>query len=116
MNTAAATTTATRILLVDDDAELASMLSEYLTVEGFETVCAHSGEHGIEQAARQTFDAIVLDVMLPGMNGIDVLRRLRERSPVPVITCRNPAHHANWSRACARSCAARVAAINPAAC
>jgi len=85
MNTAAATATATRILLVDDDAELASMLSEYLTVEGFETVCAHSGEHGIEQAARQTFDAIVLDVMLPGMNGIEVLRRLRERSPVPVL-------------------------------
>jgi DNA-binding response OmpR family regulator len=82
---AAVTTTAARILLVDDDTELASMLSEYLTVEGFETVCAHSGENGIEQAARQTFDVIVLDVMLPGVNGIEVLRRLRERSPVPVL-------------------------------
>ncbi|HTT11370.1 MAG TPA: response regulator transcription factor [Burkholderiaceae bacterium] len=84
MNTVAAAAAA-RILLVDDDVELASMLSEYLTVEGFETVCAHSGEQGIEQAARQPFDAIVLDVMLPGVNGIEVLRRLRERSPVPVL-------------------------------
>ena len=84
MNTAPATAAA-RILLVDDDVELASMLSEYLTVEGFETVCAHSGENGIEQAARHPFDAIVLDVMLPGVNGIEVLRRLRERSPVPVL-------------------------------
>ena len=44
-----------------------------------------SGEQGVEQAARQPFDAIVLDVMLPGVNGIEVLRRLRERSPVPVL-------------------------------
>ena len=85
MNTATAAPAAARILLVDDDAELASMLSEYLTVEGFETVCAYTGELGIEQAARQSFDAIVLDVMLPGVNGIEVLRRLRERSPVPVL-------------------------------
>jgi DNA-binding response OmpR family regulator len=85
MNPAPATNPSARILLVDDDVELAAMLSEYLTVEGFETVCAHTGENGIEQAARQTFDAIVLDVMLPGVNGIEVLRRLRERSPVPVL-------------------------------
>jgi DNA-binding response OmpR family regulator len=85
MNTAATAAPAARILLVDDDVELASMLSEYLTVEGFETVCAHSGEHGIEHAARQNFDVIVLDVMLPGVNGIEVLRRLRERSSVPVL-------------------------------
>jgi DNA-binding response OmpR family regulator len=84
MTTASAAAPA-RILLVDDDAELASMLSEYLSVEGFETICAYSGETGIEQAARHAFDAIVLDVMLPGMNGIDVLRKLRERSPVPVL-------------------------------
>lgn len=85
MTTVPAAAAAARILLVDDDTELASMLSEYLTVEGFETVCASSGEQGIEQAARQAFDAIVLDVMLPGVNGIEVLRRLRERSPVPVL-------------------------------
>jgi DNA-binding response OmpR family regulator len=85
MTTVPAAAAAARILLVDDDTELASMLSEYLTVEGFETVCASSGEQGIEQAARQAFDAIVLDVMLPGINGIEVLRRLRERSPVPVL-------------------------------
>jgi len=85
MNPAPVSTPAARILLVDDDVELAAMLSEYLTIEGFETVCAHSGENGIEQAAHQAFDAIVLDVMLPGINGIEVLRRLRERSPVPVL-------------------------------
>jgi len=85
MNSATAANPAARILLVDDDVELASMLSEYLTVEGFDTVCAHSGESGIEQAGRHPFDAIVLDVMLPGVNGIEVLRRLRERSPVPVL-------------------------------
>ncbi len=85
MSTASAAVTTPRILLVDDDVELASMLSEYLNVEGFETVCVHTGEEGVEQAARQLFDAVVLDVMLPGLNGIEVLRRLRERSPVPVL-------------------------------
>src|SRR5512143_1403076 len=85
MSTVSAAVAAPRILLVDDDVELASMLSEYLNVEGFETVCVHTGEEGVEQASRQVFDAVVLDVMLPGVNGIEVLRRLRERSPVPVL-------------------------------
>lgn len=85
MSTVSATAAPPRILLVDDDVELASMLSEYLNVEGFETVCVHSGEDGVEQASRQPFDVVVLDVMLPGVNGIEVLRRLRERSPVPVL-------------------------------
>jgi len=74
-----------RLLLVDDDVDLTAMLSEYLATEGFETDAVHDGEAALERVARGGVDAVVLDVMLPRLSGFEVLRRLRERSHVPVL-------------------------------
>lgn len=74
-----------RILIIDDDVDLVTLLVDYLTLEGFQTTPAHSGPEGLEQAARGNFDLIVLDVMMPGMNGVEVLKRLREKSEIPVL-------------------------------
>ena len=74
-----------QILLVDDDVELCSLLTEFLKREGFTVTCEHEGHHGLERAAQGGVDLVVLDVMLPGMDGFEILRRLRQRSKVPVI-------------------------------
>lgn len=74
-----------QILLIDDDAELAAMLTEYLGGEGFTTTIALNGEAGVEAALSGRYDAVILDIMLPRLGGIDVLRRVREKSRVPVI-------------------------------
>ena len=74
-----------RILLIDDDAELTAMLSEYLRTEGFDCTVALNGEAGVEAALSGGFDAVLLDVMLPRLGGIEVLRRLRAESAVPVL-------------------------------
>lgn len=74
-----------RILVVDDDAELCALLEEYLGPEGFETQTVRDGEAGLEAALNGNQDLVILDVMLPGMNGFDILRTLREASAVPVI-------------------------------
>lgn len=75
----------TRILLVDDDAELGSMLAEYLEGEGFDVSQAYTGKEGLARALQGEYAAILLDIMMPGMGGIDVLRELRAKSRVPVI-------------------------------
>ena len=74
-----------KILLVDDDAELSAMLGEYLAAEGFETDSVFNGESGVDAALSGAYDAVVLDVMLPRLSGIDALRRIREKSRVPII-------------------------------
>ena len=74
-----------RILLIDDDIELAGMLSEYLTQEGFDLVAIHDGESGRQEAVKGQYDLVVLDVMLPGMKGIEVLHRIRLESQIPVL-------------------------------
>lgn len=75
----------TKILVIDDDTELCELLSEYLTPEGFEVEAVHEGEAGAEQALSGEADLVVLDVMLPGMNGFDVLRKIREKSQIPIL-------------------------------
>lgn len=75
----------TRLLLIDDDVELVALLREYLEGEGFAIVAAHDGEAGVRAAAELAPDLVVLDVMLPKLGGFDVLRRLRERSALPVV-------------------------------
>lgn len=70
---------------MDDDHELCELLSEYLMSEGHTTESLHEGPGAAEEAVSGRFDAIVLDVMLPGLGGLDVLRRIRERSDVPVL-------------------------------
>lgn len=74
-----------RILIIDDDEELCELVSEYLSVEGFETEETHDGENGLKKALANNFDLITLDVMLPKMNGFDVLRELRKTSTTPVL-------------------------------
>lgn len=73
------------ILLVDDDIELAALLGEYLSAEGFSPTAVHSGEAGVAAALSGTYAAVVLDIMLPGIGGIEALRRIRQHSTVPVI-------------------------------
>src|SRR5687767_14711594 len=74
-----------KVLIIDDDEELCELVSEYLTVEGFETACVHDGESGLDRALNDEFDLAILDVMLPKMNGFEVLRNLREKSRLPVL-------------------------------
>jgi len=74
-----------RILIIDDDEELCELVSEYLTVEGFQVEAINDGESGLEKALRNENDLVVLDVMLPKKNGFDVLRDLRLESKVPVL-------------------------------
>jgi len=66
-----------RILLIDDDVELCGLLAELLKREGFEVQMEHDGATGLERARSGQFDLIVLDVMLPHLDGFDVLRQLR---------------------------------------
>jgi two-component system response regulator CpxR len=74
-----------RILIIDDDEELCELVSEYLTVEGFEVEVVNDGESGLEKALREEQDLVILDVMLPKKNGFDVLRELRQTSKIPVL-------------------------------
>ena len=74
-----------QILIVDDDTELIELLRDYLAEEGFDTAAAGDGESGARAAIDSAPDLVVLDVMLPRLNGFDALRRIREASSVPVI-------------------------------
>jgi len=74
-----------KILIIDDDEELCELVSEYLGVEGFSVESVNDGEAGLLQALSGEYDMAILDVMLPKMNGFDVLRSLRESSKLPVI-------------------------------
>lgn len=73
------------ILLVEDDAELSALMAEFLSSHNISLSVAHDGAEGLARALDGSFDLVILDVMLPGMNGFDVLRQLRRRSAVPVI-------------------------------
>lgn len=73
------------ILLIDDDVELCSMLTEYLGRYGFRVTAVHRGDTGLKQAQEKSFALVLLDVMLPGLDGFEVLRRLRATSSVSVL-------------------------------
>jgi DNA-binding response OmpR family regulator len=73
------------ILIIDDDIELCEMLSEYLHMESFVVESVHDGLEGIARALAQTYDAIVLDVMLPSADGFTVLRQIRAKSQIPIL-------------------------------
>ncbi len=74
-----------RILLIDDDRRLAEMVSEYLGEAGFRVVVADDGRTGLERLTREPYDALILDLMLPDMEGLEVCRRLREKLDIPVL-------------------------------
>ena len=74
-----------KILIVDDDADIREMISVYFEKEGYEVVSATNGEQGLAVAKQETFSVILLDVMMPVMNGYQMLEKLRTFSDVPVI-------------------------------
>ena len=74
-----------KVLIIDDDEELCELVSEYLTVEGFETDVVHDGASGLNAARSGQYDLAILDVMLPKMNGFEVLKNLRTDSTLPVL-------------------------------
>jgi two-component system response regulator CpxR len=74
-----------RILVIDDDVELCTLVQEYLQAEGFVVECVHDGEAGLQRATGGSYLLTVLDVMLPGINGFEVLRRIRATSKLPVL-------------------------------
>jgi two-component system, OmpR family, phosphate regulon response regulator OmpR len=73
------------VLLIEDDARLAAMVSEYLGAAGYRVTAAPNGASGLERLAKESYDALVLDLSLPDMDGLEVCRRLRGRSEVPVL-------------------------------
>ena len=80
-----------QILVIDDDVELCSLVTEYLGAESFRVESVHDGEGGLERVLTTSPTLVVLDVMLPGLNGFDVLRRIRDASskvPVLLLTAR----------------------------
>ena len=74
-----------RILLIDDDVELCELMVRFLSSEGFDVESAHDGITGLEMIQSGDYDLAVLDIMMPGKNGMDVLRELRQNSNIPVI-------------------------------
>jgi two-component system OmpR family response regulator len=75
----------TKVLLVDDDTNLSSMLAEYLGQDGFAVQCIDDGALAVQEALNGQYSIVVLDVMMPSMNGVEVLRRIRARSKIPVL-------------------------------
>ncbi|WP_396588755.1 response regulator [Bermanella sp. R86510] len=80
------------LLLVDDDRELNQLLKEYLSSQGFEVTSAYSGLQAVEYCLHQSFSLIVLDIMMPELNGIEVLKQLRQQSnfiPIVMLTAKD---------------------------
>jgi DNA-binding response OmpR family regulator len=76
---------AARILIVDDDTKLCRLIQDYLEPMGYVVAMAHTGTAGLEVAVAEQFGAVILDVMLPGIDGFEFLRQLRTKSNVPVV-------------------------------
>ena len=74
-----------KLLVIDDDRKLCRLIKDYLEPMGYEVVTAHSGPEGLDKALNETWQAIILDVMLPGMDGFEVLKGIRRQTNVPVL-------------------------------
>jgi DNA-binding response OmpR family regulator len=88
ISTATSTTTDTvssRVLIIDDDEDFCHLVQEYLAAFGYTVAMAHTGPAGLEQAINGSWLAILLDVMLPGMDGFEVLKRIRHHTEVPIL-------------------------------
>src|SRR6266700_7842763 len=75
----------TRVLVIDDDRKLCRLIRDYLEPMGYEVSAAHSGTDGVERAPGEAWDAVILDVMLPGLDGFEALKQIRRTSDVPVL-------------------------------
>ena len=77
--------TKTKLLIIDDDRKLCQLLREYLEPMGYQLTCAYTGSEGLEKALNENFHAVITDVMLPDMDGFEVLKKLRRESDLPVL-------------------------------
>jgi two-component system response regulator CpxR len=73
------------LLIIDDDTELCQLLAEYLKPEGFDVTSVHEGNDGLLQALSKDYALVVLDIMLPGLNGLEILQRIRHQKDTPVL-------------------------------
>ncbi|TFE29912.1 response regulator transcription factor [Cohnella luojiensis] len=73
------------VLIVDDDREIANLIDIYLRNEGYETAQAHDGEEALDKLASRSYHLVVLDIMMPKMNGMEVCRRIRETASIPIL-------------------------------
>lgn len=76
---------ATRVLLIDDDARMYELLSQYLAQNGLHVTHAADGGRGLAALEASAYDAVLLDVMMPGMDGLEVCRRIRAKSAIPIL-------------------------------
>lgn len=74
-----------KILLIDDDIELTELLTELLSLEGFEVKVVHNGQDGLNELEANRYDLILLDVMMPVLNGIETLKRIRQKYTLPIL-------------------------------
>lgn len=74
-----------KLLLVEDDLEISEMLNSFLSTENFEVVVAHDGKEAYELFAQTLFDIVLLDLMIPKINGMDVMQQIRKHSIVPIM-------------------------------
>lgn len=74
-----------RILIIEDDKSIAALQKDYLEINGYEVHCELSGQSGLKEALSDTYDLIILDLMLPEIDGFEILRRVREKLEVPVL-------------------------------
>lgn len=81
----ASDTSAHRILVIDDDRKLCRLIRDYLEPMGYAVELAHTGPDGVERATTEAWQAVILDVMLPGLDGFEVLKRIRAKADVPVL-------------------------------
>jgi len=74
-----------RLLVIDDDQKLCRLIGDYLAPHGYDVTAVHNGTEGAERATLESWNAVILDVMLPGLDGFEVLKRIRAKSKVPVL-------------------------------
>jgi len=74
-----------RLLLIDDDRKLCRLIAAYLEPLGYDITAVHTGPEGVDRAAAGPWQALILDLMLPGMDGFEVLKQIRKTSDIPVL-------------------------------
>lgn len=74
-----------KILIIEDEVSIAELEKDYMELSGFEVDMEHSGDTGLDKALKNDFDLIILDLMLPGIDGFEICRRIREQKNIPVL-------------------------------